>query len=125
MAKRFHSSVTAIHVIDPYLKQFYNEIYAQGRREYLLHVDECLETEAAKIEKDLKNLFECEVSAFSFIKVYGEPEGEILKEMEKGSYDMLITGGKVLSGIKKITSWNLPSRLEARSPGVPVLICRM
>ena len=37
-----------VHVRDPYLKQFYNDIYAQGREEYLEHVQGCLEEKATK-----------------------------------------------------------------------------
>ena len=124
IAEKFKASVTAIHVMDPYLKQFYNEIYAQGRREYLKHVDACLKTDAEELGKRLEAVFKSSVPAFSFIKSYGDPEEEILKELETGSYDLLVTGGKVLHGIKKLTSWNLPTRLEMKSPGVPVLICR-
>ena len=40
--------LNAIHVRDPYLKQFYNEIYAQGREEYLDHVQDCLEEKARR-----------------------------------------------------------------------------
>ncbi|RUM90736.1 MAG: hypothetical protein DSZ23_01895 [Thermodesulfatator sp.] len=116
--------VTAIHVIDPYLKQFYNEIYAQGRKEYLEHVDRCLETDSEKIEKELRTMFEQKVPGFLFVKSFGDPEKEIITELKKGRYDLLITGGKILSGITKIKSWNLPARLEAASPGIPVLVCR-
>ncbi len=124
IAKKFRSRVTAIHVMDPYLKQFYNEIYAQGRKQYLDHVDTCLRSEAGELEKALDTAFKPGISSFSFITSYGDPEEEILTELEKNSYDLLITGGKILSGIRKLTSWNLPTRLEMKSPGVPVLVCR-
>ena len=124
IAEKFQSKVTAIHVLDPYLKQFYNEIYAQGRKQYLEHVDACLRTEAYELEKALNTAFKPGISSFSFIKSYGDPEEEILKELKRNTYDLLITGGKILSGMKKLTSWNLPTRLEMKSPGVPILVCR-
>ncbi len=31
-------TLNPVHIRDPYLKQFSNEIYAQGREEYLEHV---------------------------------------------------------------------------------------
>ncbi len=123
IAREFGSSVTAIHVLDPYLKQFYNEIYAQGRREYLRYVDACLVSCADELESSLVDIFQ-ELPSFSFIRAYGDPEKEIIRHLHSGSYDLLITGGKVLSGIKRITSWNLPTRLEMKSPGIPVLVCR-
>ncbi len=124
LARMFDAYVTVIHVMDPYLKQFYNEIYAQGRKEYLEHIDTCLRTDADRLEKRLKDIFEPAASKFLFLKSYGDPEQEILKELNAKPYDLLITGGKLLTGIKKITSWNLPSRLEMKSPGIPVLVCR-
>ena len=33
------AEVTALHVIDPWLKTFHDEIYAQGRRQYLEYVE--------------------------------------------------------------------------------------
>ena len=47
------AEVTALHVIDPWLKQFYNEIHAQGRKQYLEHVDACLRENAEWVHKDL------------------------------------------------------------------------
>ncbi len=124
IAKKSGCSLSIIHVMDPYLKQFYNEIYAQGRKQYLEHVDACLKNEAEELEKNLRKVFEPAVSDLSFVKAYGDPETEILKLLDTGTYDLLVTGGKLLAGIKKITSWNLPTRLEMKSPGVPVLVCR-
>ena len=42
LARALDRPVAILHVEDPYLKQFSNEIYAQGREEYLEHVDRCL-----------------------------------------------------------------------------------
>jgi len=43
----------AIHVKDPFLKQFSNEIYAQGREEYLDHVEVCLDAKAKEAIDEL------------------------------------------------------------------------
>ena len=40
------AALNPVHIRDPYLKQFSNEIYAQGREEYLEHVQRCLEEKA-------------------------------------------------------------------------------
>ena len=46
LAAESGARVVALHVKDPYLKQFASEIYAQGREEYFALVDECLDIQA-------------------------------------------------------------------------------
>ena len=41
--------LTALHVINPYLKKFADEIYAVGRNEYSDHIDKALRKEAEEI----------------------------------------------------------------------------
>ena len=45
-----------VHIRDPYLKQFSTEIYAQGREEYLEHVQQCLEEMARKAQASFSGL---------------------------------------------------------------------
>ncbi len=124
IAGRFQARVTVIHVLDPYLKQFYNEIYAQGRKEYLEHVDYCLKIHSDSLEKDMEHLFKKNSISFSFIRRYGDPETEILAEAKKRHYDLLIMGGKILTGLQRFTSWNLPTKIETACRCLPVMICR-
>lgn len=124
IAEAFSASVTALHVLDPYLKQFYNDIYAQGRREYLEHVEECIRKGASSVEEETMAYFRGRGQDCRFITRYGDPEEEIVKEVQEGDYDLLILGGKVLTGLNRIRSWNLPTKIERRGLQVPILIVR-
>ncbi len=116
--------LTILHVQDPYLKQFYNEIYAQGRREYLEHVD----TELESIARDLKQRLESTAHQAgipcSFIVRNGDPLTEIVAEVRHGDYDLIIVGGKRLSGIKAFRSWNLPARPARQIGTVSIMTVR-
>jgi nucleotide-binding universal stress UspA family protein len=118
------ASLSVLHVIDPYLKQFYNEIYSQGRREYLEHVESEIRGHG---EKTLAEVMETagamavEINAFTR---YGDPLEEACQEAQQGGYDLLVTGGKKLSGLKAFKSGDMPSRLVSRLPALSIIIIR-
>ncbi len=124
IAEKFDIPLTVLHVRDPYLKQFYNEIYAQGRREYLEHVDRELLEAAEDIREDIEQRLSERDLSFSFIIRYGDPLDEIIAEVTTGSYDLLVVGGKRLYGIRAFRSWNLPARLTGKLGTVSVMIVR-
>ncbi len=124
IGEKFAIPLTVLHVRDPYLKQFYNEIYAQGRKEYLEHVDRELLEAAEEIRKDIEKRLSGRDLSFSFMVRYGDPLDEIIAEVSTGDYDLLIVGGKQLYGFRAFRSWNLPARLTARLGTVSVMIIR-
>jgi nucleotide-binding universal stress UspA family protein len=106
------AGVTALHVVDPWLKKFYNELYSQGRKQYLEYVDECLQAEAEQAQKEFTKMCQAEGLQASFRVRHGEPEEEILDEVRHVAPDLLITGGKQLNAWGKFRSRNLPLRLR-------------
>jgi nucleotide-binding universal stress UspA family protein len=110
----FSAEVTALHVVDPWLKTFYNEIYAQGRKQYLEYVDKCLQENAEQTRRAFNE--ECVAKKFNaaFKVRHGEPLGEILEEMSEFPPDLLITGGKRLNVWSRFKSGNLPLQLKKK-----------
>jgi len=106
------AEVTALHVIDPWLKKFYNELYSQGRREYLEYVDECLQAEAGQVRRDFSALCRAEGLHAKFKVRHGQPLTEILEEVHESGPDLLITGSKQLTAWGRFRSGNLPRRLQ-------------
>jgi nucleotide-binding universal stress UspA family protein len=113
--------VTALHVIDPYLKKFYNELYSQGRRRYLEYVEECLQAEADRIRREFTGLSLAEGLQADFRIRYGEPLREILEELRRTAPDLLVTGGKPLNAWGRFRSRNLPLSLQ-RKANTPVSV---
>ena len=105
------AEVTALHVIDPWLKQFHNEIHAQGRRQYLDYVDDCLREEADRVRREFDGMCLAEGLQAGFKIRHGEPMDEILKEVRHAEPDLLITGNKPLNMWGRLRSGNLPLRL--------------
>ena len=108
------AEVTALHVVDPWLKQFYNEIYAQGRKQYLEYVDACLQENAERVRKDFDEMCLAKGLKAGFRVRYGEPATEILAEVRRSAPDLLITGSKSLTAWGRFRSRNLPRRLSTR-----------
>jgi len=108
------AEVTALHVIDPWLKTFYNEIYAQGRKQYLEYVDKCLQENAEQTRRAFNQECVAERLNATFKVRHGEPLVEILEEMNEFPPDVLITGGKCLNVWSRFKSRNLPLQLKKR-----------
>ena len=108
------AEVTALHVIDPWLKKFYNELYSQGRKQYLEYVDECLREKAEGARREFNEMCLAEGIQAHFKVRHGEPMDEILEEVRQGTPDLLITGRKRLSAWGRFRSGDLPSRLRKK-----------
>ena len=108
------AEVTALHVIDPWLKQFHNEIYAQGRQRYLEYVDACLLEQAEQARWEFDGFCRAEGLRAGIRIRHGEPLAEILKEVRRERPDLLITGRKPLTGWARFRSGNLPRKLGKR-----------
>ena len=108
------AEVTALHVVDPWLKKFYNELYSQGRKQYLEYVDECLRAKAERVYREFNEMCLAEGLQARFKVRHGEPVSEIVEEVRQGTPDLLITGSKKLSAWGRFRSGNLPSRLRKK-----------
>jgi nucleotide-binding universal stress UspA family protein len=121
ITQAFKGNLTVIHVIDPYLKKFADEIYAVGRDEYRYHIDKCLASEADKIINGFKTIAEPYGLSCHMIVRYGSPEEEILNEISQNSYDLLIIGKKQANTFQaKIGSFHLPRKIFSNVK-IPIL----
>ena len=108
------AEVTALHVIDPWLKKFYNELYSQGRKQYLEYVDECLQAKAKQVHEEFSEMCLAKGLEARFKIRHGEPMAEILEEVRQFDPDLLITGDKQLNVWGRFRSANLPLRLRKK-----------
>jgi nucleotide-binding universal stress UspA family protein len=116
--------LTALHVINPYLKKFADEIYAVGRIEYIDHIDKELRKEAENIINGFKAIADPIGLSYKVIVRYGTPAEEIIKEVTGNPYDLLILGAKQVNSLKlKIRSFNLPKKIF-NNLKVPTLFVR-
>jgi nucleotide-binding universal stress UspA family protein len=120
----FNGSLTALHVINPYLKKFADEIYAVGRIEYINHIDKELRKEAEDIINRFKAMANSIGLSYKVIVRYGPPEEEIIKEVTENPYDLLILGAKQSGTFNTtIRSFNLPGKIF-NNLKVPTLFIR-
>ena len=122
LADDFQLEVVAVHVKDHYVKQFFNEIYAQGREEYLEHVQACLEVSA----REAIARFETEARKYDIkwtIKVLeGDPAEQIQSEIDSFQYNLMVLGRKQNRGSSLWRSRDLPEKLLSARNDVPILI---
>ena len=114
--------VVAIHVKDPYLKQFSNDIYAQGREEYLDHVEDCLDAKAIEAIDEFGKAADVAGIRWDAKTVYGNPKKAIEKEVSLHEYQVLVTGRKLRKGLAAFRYPALPSLLLSASLELPILI---
>jgi nucleotide-binding universal stress UspA family protein len=122
LARALDCGVVVLHVEDPYLKQFSNEIYAQGREEYLEHVDRCLEEEGREAVKGAAAVLDENGVAHEALICRGEPFEEIESELGANAYSLLIVGRKERSGGWLRQRQDLPTRLAAAAGPTPLMI---
>ncbi len=122
LARALDCGVVVLHVEDPFLKQFSNEIYAQGREEYLEHVDRCLGEEGREAVQAAAEVLEENGVAHESLIRKGEPFDEVREELETGAYSLLIVGRKPRSGGRLRRRQDLPARLAAAGDPTPLLI---
>lgn len=113
LARAQSAELVALYVIDPWLKQFSSEIYAQGRQEYLDYVVECQEAEAIEAKARFGRM--CESCALNtrFMIREGDPLATITEVLS------LIMPSTVVLGGKKLTRWGM-----FRSQKLPVQLRR-
>jgi nucleotide-binding universal stress UspA family protein len=119
-----------VHVRDPYLKQFYNDIYAQGREEYLEHVQDCLEKKARKASE----AFEAAVRerldgtgdrgdlSWTFEVLDGDPAKQLGALIDRGGFSMLVLGRRRGRRVAALRTRDLAERLSSVGCAVPMLV---
>lgn len=130
LAVHLDLELSAVHVRDPYLKQFSNDIYAQGREEYLAHVQDCLEDTAQRtsaafekaVEEYLQGVQHRRDLSWSFDVVDGEPAKELIELLKRGEFSMVVLGRRQRSRPVTLRPRDLAERLVAAGCPVPVLI---
>lgn len=113
-----------MHIIDPYLKQFKNELYAQGRKEYENYVTTCLLRKAHQVETEFRDI--CKSNSFipaEIKRIEGDPLQLIMEYITSHDADIVILGGKCLGFWARFRSRNLPNYISQRC-SKPVLIIR-
>ncbi|MGD2064041.1 MAG: universal stress protein [Nitrospirota bacterium] len=120
LARTSGASVTALHVKDPYLKQFYNEIYAQGRQAYLDHIDRCLADGAEEALTDFARRAAAAAVEYRPLIRAGDPLEEIVAACADGDHDLLVIGGRPVA-VGRRPLRDLATRL-AGSGGIPPLV---
>jgi nucleotide-binding universal stress UspA family protein len=123
-AKAARIPLTILHVIDPYLKQFYNEIYSQGRKEYLEHVETEIRKHADTLQQQITEDADRWEVRPEILTPYGDAFKEISRVIKNGRYGLVIAGGKKVVGISAFRSWNLPAKLAAKLPDQSIIIIR-
>lgn len=123
LAERMGGKLTALHVKDPYLKQFYTEIYAQGRKEYLDHVEKEIQEQSRQALDQIKELAQQGNIDFTPLSRQGDPVEEFLEEANQGGYDMAVVGAKSLNIKNCLRSRNLPEKILKKIT-IPLLIVR-
>lgn len=124
------ATLNPVHVRDPYLKQFSNEIYAQGREEYLEHVSQCLEDQAlmarASFETTVKEVLgergDATEPVWTFDVLDGDPVEQLTAHIERGEYSMLVLGRRRRTRLAAMTSRDLAERLLSAECSVPILV---
>ncbi len=123
LARSLETTLVGLHVLDPYLKKFYNELYSQGRREYLEYIDSCLEKIANQTFCEFSNLCCQENITFEVKARAGDPLCEILAEIKDSDYSLVVLGQRKLSFWDRIRSRKLPEYVVKHS-NVPILIVK-
>jgi len=112
ITRAFNAELTALHVVNPYLKKFADEIYAVGRIEYSRYMENELIKEADNIMNAFSKIADSAGLSYDLKVRYGPPEEEILKEISDNSYDLLVLGAKQNSTLyARISSFNLPRKI--------------
>lgn len=111
--------ITALHVVDPFLKKFTHEIYAVNRDECRQYLDRELTAEGnIALARFLQKAHQANLNPTpETLLKNGDPEEIILTELSSNKYDLLIMGAKLLSNWKsRFESYKLSERIFRKSP---------
>ena len=119
-----------VHVRDPYLKQFHNDIYAQGREEYLEHVEDCLDEKArttvaafeAAVRKRLSRTDEPPELSWTFDVLSGNPAERLSALIDRSGFSMVVLGRRRRTRVRVLRSRDLAERLQRLGCKAPMLV---
>ena len=123
-------ALNLVHIRDPYLKQFSTEIYAQGREEYLEHVQRCLEEKAqmarASFESTVKEYLERRRDAkepnWTIDVLDGDPAEQLATLIKRGEYSMLVLGRRRRTRFAALEPHDVAEKLSSLRSSVPILV---
>lgn len=122
MAARMGVGIVGLHVRDPYLKQFYNEIYAQGRAAYLEHVEQELCRVAERAEQQFWQWVRRGPLSVQFRSLSGDPLTQLQQEEATGRYAMIVLGRAPVRRLDRFRGEKLPARLLASRLETPLMV---
>ena len=112
LAAEESAELVGLHVIDEWLRQFSSEIYAQGRKEYLDWVDQCLAENAAAVREAFVARCHARNVAARFVLRDGDRAAEIVAAVDELHPDLVVAGGKNRSRWETLRSARLTARLR-------------
>jgi nucleotide-binding universal stress UspA family protein len=123
-------TLNPVHIRDPYLKQFSNEIYAQGREEYLEYVARCLEEKAqmartsfeSTVNEHLGGRHDAKQPGWIFDVLDGDPAEQLTARTRRGEHSMLVLGRRRPTRFAALKSRDLGEKLLSVGFSVPILI---
>jgi len=122
LAGALQTGVVALHVADPYLEQFADDLYAQGRQAYRDHLQRCLaESAAAAVAAFERKAKESGVACEIKIRD-GALIAELLSEVAEGDYALLVLGQRSRTGVRLSLDRKLSDKVAASSPGIAILV---
>ncbi len=122
LARQRDIELVAVHVNDPYLKQFSNDLYAQGREEYLDHVEACNASDASHAVAAFSTIAKKAAIRSRTKTLRGPLAKEIIKELDAHPYELVVTGRRKREGLDAIRSPDLPAKLMSARVPIPILV---
>jgi len=124
LARKYDALLVGLYVVDSLLDNFTNDIVEMNYMDSRDHLERALREEGGKALIALTHICEADGVRFEPKMRYGDPEEEILKEIEEGHYDIFILGARLLKGWRRrMESSNLPAKMLMNAP-IPVLFVR-
>jgi nucleotide-binding universal stress UspA family protein len=114
--------LVAVHVADPYLEQFADELYAQGRQAYREHVGRCLDQIATEAVAAFEQTAQGHAVVYEVKIRHGALVEELLAELAEGDYGLLVLGKQRLTGVRRRLARNLSQKVTKSRPGIPILV---
>lgn len=122
LASALQTGIVALHVVETYLAQFADELYAQGRQAYRDHLERCLVETAASATAACERQAEASGVACEVKVRHGTLVEELLAEIDEGEYGLLVLGQRTRSGVRQRLSRKLADKVAASQPDIAILV---
>ena len=121
LAGALGAAVTAVAVADPCLREYATELYAQGRREYLEHLETELAQECRHVLAEAREEGRRRGVPVDLLCLRGDPPLEVSREAARGSYDLVVAATRFPSWRTRLAFPDLGRRL-AKVASLPLLL---